>query len=425
MVDAKKINKALEAENEELRYLLSEASDTIEAIRTGQVDALVLQKDDAHELYTLQSADQAYRIFIEKMTEGAVTLSREGFILYCNSSFADMIGRALSEVIGIYFRDCVTPAEEKHYDALFIKCAVQDCKGEVILNGKKKEIPVQLSFAAIKRDGDHVYSLIVTDLSTQKNAQSQLEKNNAALATSNRDLQRFASVASHDLQEPVRKIQVFSGLLKKTGDTLSDENKKYLEKIISSAERMKALIVDMLDYARLSSDEGNFLLTDLNEVLKEVAEDLELSISDTGAVITSEKLPVLFANRSQMRQVFQNIISNAIKFSGKQNHPEILITAKRIKEKKFGSAEKVKGDYFLISFKDKGIGFDEQYAGNIFELFERLNTKDAYEGTGIGLAIAKKIIEKHKGMIAAKSKENEGADFLIILPATELLSAGN
>jgi signal transduction histidine kinase len=179
---------------------------------------------------------------------------------------------------------------------------------------------------------------------------------------------------------------------------------------------MKALIIDILNYSKLSSNEFAVEDADLNEVLKELLEDFELIIEEKGVIINNNGLPRIQANKGQVRQVFQNIISNALKFSIPGRPPVISISSKTIKEKSFTAEESPDGEYCLINIKDNGIGFDEKYVDNIFALFQRLNSKDQYEGTGIGLAIAKKIIDKHNGMITAHSREGEGAEFLIVLP---------
>ena len=413
----------LEKELEELRYQLEEANDTIEAIRTGQIDALVVQGDNGHQLYTLKSADLTYRVFIEKMTEGAVTLNSSGLILYCNSQFATMVNLPLSKVIGMPFEKFIAPEYKDKYEELFERCWNADCKEEVMLSSGETKTPIQLSLTTLELDEGVALSIILTDLTAQKATQQQLKRNNEkleeanrALESSNHDLQQFASVASHDLQEPLRKIQIFSNLISERQSELSPELKKYLEKIIDSSGRMKTLIVNILNYSRLSANDHQKELIDLNELLKELKDDFELIIQEKGAEIIIGKLPSVDVNKGQMRQVFQNIISNALKFSRADKTPVISINAKRISQKSFDSVEKEDGDYCLITIQDNGIGFDEKFVSNIFALFERLNSKDKYEGTGIGMAIAKKIIDKHNGLITASSQEGSGAEFKIILP---------
>ena len=416
---------ALEKELEELRQQLQEANETIEAIRTGQIDALVVEGDQGHQLYTLKSADHSYRIFIEKMTEGAITLNREGMILYCNQQFASIIQMPLSHVIGLPFEQFIATEDLVDYRRLFASCWKSDCKGEVLLNCGDHATPVKLSLNTFEFEQQLSLSILVTDLTAQKNTQKQLHENNVqleainhALESSNHDLQQFASVASHDLQEPLRKIQMFSNLMKEKEDSLNTESRKFLNKIIESSGRMKTLIIDILNYSRLSAMNTDAELVNLNELFTELLDDFELAISDKKAKIHIHELPALRVNRGQIRQVFQNLVSNSLKFSKSGVPPEINITSKRLLEKSFNSPEAPDGHYYMICIQDNGIGFDEKYVNHIFSLFERLHSKERFEGTGIGLAIAKKIIDKHNGLISARSREGFGAAFNIILPQT-------
>lgn len=422
-----KTKEELLKELEELRFQLNEANDTIEAIRTGQVDALVVHgKDGRHQVYTLRSADQTYRFFIEKMTEGAITLNQQGLILYCNSQFASMAGLSLSQVIGKSFEQFIIADDIYRYKKFFETSWERDCKLELMLKTNEAQTPVQLSLTTLDLQEGRALSIIVTDLTAQKRTQQQLKENNIQLEESNRalelsnhDLQQFASIASHDLQEPLRKIHMFSNLLKANSGTLSQDLQAYLQKIIDSSVRMRALIIDVLNYSKLSANDPLIDRIDLKEIVNELLEDFELIIEEKKAQIIVGDLPCIDVNKGQIRQMFQNIISNALKFGSPDVAPVIKITSRKIREKSFYSIEDAEGDYWLISIRDNGIGFDQKYVQNIFSLFERLNSKDKYEGTGIGLAIAKKIIEKHNGIITAVSKPGEGAEFQMILPATQ------
>lgn len=407
----------LQAELEELRHQLFEANETIEAIRTGQIDALVFEGESGHELYTLKTADQAYRVFIEKMTEGAVTLNRDGIILYCNSQFASMVDVPLSNVIGVPFDSFIASDDQHNWAHIFQLQPAKDYKEEVLLKTGGDDVPVQLSMTPSGLDDEVAFNIILTDLTAQKRTQKQLEDKNNELELSNNDLQQFASVASHDLQEPLRKIQMFSNLLiGKSGDALTPDLKGYVQRIIDSAGRMKRLIVDVLHYSKLSAKEKGFENVELNAVIKELREDFELIIAEKSATLTVDDLPDIEGNRGQMRQVFQNIISNALKFSKDDVTPVIHVSAKKLEGKAFDSKAHPDGNYCVISIKDNGIGFDEKYVAHIFNLFERLHSKDKYEGTGIGLAITKKIIEKHGGLVGAKGKVGNGAEFILLLP---------
>lgn len=248
----------------------------------------------------------------------------------------------------------------------------------------------------------------------------ELEQINDALEISNNDLQQFASVASHDLQEPLRKIEMFSKMVLESMHPEPDSpRKKYMEKIIISSSRMRSLVNDILNYSRLSSNDNNFEITDLNEVLRETLEDFELTIREKSAIIDVVELPRIEANSGQIRQVFHNLISNALKFSKAGIQPCLTVSCQRIAKKSFASPASENGPFYMLEIRDNGIGFDQEFANNIFNLFQRLHSKDKFEGTGIGLAITKKIIDKHNGLIQAQSVENEGTCFTIILPSKQ------
>jgi PAS domain S-box-containing protein len=410
-------------ELDELRQQLAEANETIEAIRTGQVDALVVQNDKGRQLYTLKSADLTYRVFIEKMNEGAVTLNREGIVIYGNSQFAKLVDIPLSSAIGVSLADFIAEESQHVYRSCFDQSWFGDCKTEVLLLSGRELKPVQLSFNLLQLDGGISVSVILTDLTAQKNTQRELEQYNAklqnaneALELSNHDLQQFASVASHDLQEPLRKIQIYSNLLRDNGAVPSAEYSQYLGKIIDSASRMRTLIIAILNYSKLSADTMDWEYTDLGVLFMELLEDFELVIREKRAEVNVGIMPSMVVNRGQIRQVFQNILGNALKFSRKGIPPRINVYSRRMATRSFGGAEQENGPFCLIGICDNGIGIDKKYLTSVFSLFERLHSKDKFEGTGIGLAIAKKIVEKHNGLISAVSAEGGGSEFRILLP---------
>ncbi|GAC1708202.1 MAG: hypothetical protein NVS9B7_23550 [Flavisolibacter sp.] len=417
-------NPGMIEELKSLKQQLEEANETIEAIRTGQVDALVVKGKNGHELYTLKSADQSYRVFIEKMNEGAVTLDLQKLILYSNSRFALMVNKPLSEVIGSSILNFIHPQEQKEFEQLFSRGFKEDCKAEFTVLGNDREVSCLISITALALEEGVSLSMIVTDLTGQKQSARELmvknellNETNLALELSNTDLQQFAYVASHDLQEPLRKIIMYASHLKeKHQKEFPSASSIFLEKIIASSSRMKTLILDILNYSRLASDEINFQPSDLNDIIAKLLEDFELLIKDKKAFFDIGALPQVEVVPAQIRQVFQNLISNALKFSIPETPCLITIRGSRIAEKSFTSSFSTNGPFSLITVQDNGIGFDEKHAVQIFTLFERLHSKDKYEGTGIGLSITKKIIEKHHGMIMAESKEGQGTKFSIILP---------
>lgn len=259
---------------------------------------------------------------------------------------------------------------------------------------------------------------IINDLLEEKvnERTTKLRETNAALEFKNAELQQFASVASHDLKEPLRKIQVFSSIIRDKYIKEEDhELKDFITRIINSSERMTGLINDLLSFSRLSLS-SLMHPTNFNTLINEILEDIELSVIEKSAIIEIDPIPEVQAIPGQMRQVFQNLISNALKFSKPGIPPVIKISCYKINEPSEEAALNEKGEWLRISIKDNGIGFDEVYLDKIFTIFQRLNSNRQYEGTGIGLAIAKKIIENHNGKITAKSQPGNGTEFIVILP---------
>jgi two-component system CheB/CheR fusion protein len=239
-------------------------------------------------------------------------------------------------------------------------------------------------------------------------ASNKLKQSNIALEKSNFDLLQFASVASHDLKEPLRKIQIFGERLQESmKDKLGADEEEFLSKIMKSSERMKILIDDLLSISKLSNKDELFSKVDLNQLLNDILEDLEVSIKEKKAQIVVDPLPTINAIPGQIRQLFQNIIVNAMKYNVKNPLIKISNTVKKDDKGK---------DILSITVKDNGIGFDSKYKEKIFGIFQRLHAKGEYEGTGIGLAICKKIVENHKGTIEAESVIDEGTTFIIEFP---------
>ncbi|MFT4153600.1 ATP-binding protein [Parafilimonas sp.] len=246
---------------------------------------------------------------------------------------------------------------------------------------------------------------------------AELIEANKELEASNTELQQYAFIASHDLQEPLRKIITFSQIVKERFMGNNDAG-QYINRIIASSERMRTLINDLLSYSRLATD-PDFVTASLNTVIRGAITDLELAIKEKKANISVDNLPAIEMIPDQIRQVFQNIISNAIKFSQPAAAPEIKIWSDLTKEKSAGSKAAAKGGYCRIYIADNGIGFNEQYLDKIFTMFQRLHGRSEYQGTGIGLSIVKKIIEKHNGLVTARSREGKGTTFILVLPVTQ------
>ena len=232
----------------------------------------------------------------------------------------------------------------------------------------------------------------------QKGSEKALFKLNSELARSNKELEQFAYVASHDLQEPLRMVSSFTQMLaKRYSDKLDDNAKEYIKYAVDGSKRMYDLINGLLTYSRVNTKGKEFETINLNEVLDLVKKNLNLTIETSGATIETTELPIIRADRNQMLQLFQNLVSNGLKFSN--SIPKIKITSKEYTH------------HFLFSVKDEGLGIEPQYYERVFQIFQRLHSMDEYEGTGIGLAICKRIVERHKGHIWVESKPGEGSTF--------------
>lgn len=249
------------------------------------------------------------------------------------------------------------------------------------------------------------YIGITTDITAMKQADAQCQMVSTELLRSNQELEQMASALSHDLREPLRKIQAFAELVQTDYvNDIDEKGQRYFNYVIDGAERMQAMIADLLAYARLSSEEREMALTDLGQVLQQVQQDLSLTIAESEAVIEVGDLPEIMINPTDIRRVFQNLLSNALKFRG-ETVPHIQIAASQLQK------------HWLISVEDNGIGMSENAVEDIFVMFKRLHKRTDYDGTGIGLAICKKIIDYYDGSIWAESKLGEGTTVHIKLPS--------
>jgi PAS domain S-box-containing protein len=264
------------------------------------------------------------------------------------------------------------------------------------------------------------YVAVRYDITQKVLGEQQLRIQTQKLEVSNKELQDFASVAAHDLQEPLRKIQAFADRLRtKTATLLPAEGVDYLERIQSSAGRMQALINDLLSFSQITTKAQPFALVDLNQVMTQVVSDLEIRIETSGGRVEWDSLPTVEADQVQMQQLFMNLVNNALKFHKPGVHPSVQIKSETMN---------VAGDFsskYRISVIDDGIGFDEKYLSRIFTIFQRLHGRQEFAGTGIGLAICRKIAERHGGSITATSTPNAGATFVVTLPVTRVSEGSN
>jgi PAS domain S-box-containing protein len=455
--------------HKQLRQHIQKAKDTVDLINTGSIDALVIPNKKDLKVYTETTADKTYRVLIEKMNEGAVTLDKDGTILFSNSSFANMVNLPLQKVTGAKFINFIDNSSKESFKSLATQGLRSDLKAEGnIISNDGKVIPTLLSMNALQLEKEFVLSIIITDIFFRHKIQVELElktkqleqkylelesvnkelafqnqekekradelsiankelafqnqekeKRAEELTIANKDLTTFTFVSSHDLQEPLRKIKNFINvLLEEEEKQLSDDGKNYLQRMYETANGMQVLIEDLLSYARAKGGKRKFEKTDLAIIVEEVKKDFEEVINKNKATIEIGELCVANIIRFQFHQLFQNLISNSFKFSKPDIAPHIIIKSEITDGGKLNNEKLVsKVNYCHITYTDNGIGFDPQYNDRIFEVFQRLNSKDEYEGTGMGLAICKRIIENHDGIITAEGELNKGARFDIYIPA--------
>ncbi|MBO9152364.1 response regulator [Chitinophaga sp. GCM10012297] len=389
-----------------------------EKLREEVAERKAAQEALSHSLEELRS-------ILESIQQIAFTLNREGNIEFVNRYWHEYAeGREnlpATPEDGPSISACIAKAMASGEQEV-LEVRIKPLSGEEYRHHLLSMTPVRKDGAIAKWVG------IFTDIHEQKminqllenrvsERTQELQRANRDLAASNHELQQFAYVASHDLKEPLRKIQVFGNLIHGKFGSEQQEAVKYLGKIISSADRMNKLITDVLDYSKLSIAE-KFHLADLNIIIREILDDMELLIREKNAEITVSPIPQVKAVPGQMRQVFQNILSNALKFSRHDLQPQIHIRAERVGRLATDARPDADGPYCRISVSDNGIGFDEVYLDKIFVIFQRLHGRNEYEGTGIGLAIVKKIIDTHGGLITAVSEEGKGSTFILVLPVS-------
>jgi signal transduction histidine kinase len=260
--------------------------------------------------------------------------------------------------------------------------------------------------------------LVFADEVTDRIVAKKLIETNNQLERKNIELEKFAYIASHDLQEPLRKVNFFIRMLETNIGELDEQSKEYINKIVSSTARMSNLIRDVLDFSRLTLMHSDKQSVDLNELVAGTLSDFEVIIKETRAKVEVSNLPTITAIPLQMQQLFHNLMSNALKFRNQNATPVISISSKLIPKSKLNQTEVLFRDsnYYEFNFRDNGIGFDNKYSERIFGIFQRLHARQEYEGTGVGLALCKKIVENHGGLITATSRPHHGSEFKIILP---------
>jgi PAS domain S-box-containing protein len=407
-------------------------ADELESQVQERTAALILANE------SLKKSEERYHLMVAEVQEYAILyLSREGIVENWNEGAEKIKGYKANEIIGKSLSNFYTEEDRKNkLPQQLLAKAVET--GRAIQEGWRVRKDGSLFWASVVITAVHNekkevigFSKVTHDLTEKKNANDrltqyslQLEQKNIDLEKMNKELQSFTYISSHDLQEPLRKIQTFSSrILEKEYQLLSDAGKDYFDRMQNAALRMQTLIDDLLAYSRTNTGERKYEPTDLNKIIEEVKSDLQEDLKQKHATIETNGLCKINIIPFQFRQLLHNLFYNSLKFSRPAQPLHIKIESNIAKGATFRNA-RLRDDvsYCHISFSDNGIGFEQKYGEKIFELFQRLHSKLQYNGTGIGLAIVKRIVENHSGIITATGTLNKGATFDIYLPVT---SVGN
>jgi len=348
---------------------------------------------------------------LENALEGIAWLDLEGRFTSVNQAYAGVLESTPAAMRAMPWLETVHPEDRERLREALGKVR-EAGKAECEARGLRRDGSVfAMQVTLVARGGPDGqpagYYCFMRDITARKRAEDALRESNARLEASNQDLADFAAAASHDMQEPLRKIQAFSDLLKMSyGAALDEQGRQYLDRMYSAAERMRTLVRDLLALSRVTKAPPAAEVVDLAAVAREVVGDLEARIQAVEGRVEIGELPPVRADPTQMRQLLQNLIGNALKFHRKDAPPEVALSGARMD-----------GGWCRVEVRDNGIGFEEQYAEAVFAPFRRLHGRGEYDGTGLGLSVCRRIVERHGGTITARSRPGVGSTFVITLPA--------
>jgi PAS domain S-box-containing protein len=339
--------------------------------------------------------------------QGNIIVANEQVERTLGYSPAELIGQKIEVLVPDYIRD----RHEALRNGYFANPHRRPMGIGLDLVAKHKggtNIPVEISLSSFPMDGKPCAIAVVRDVTDLRRLDRELKHNNEELKRSNAELEQFAYIASHDLQEPLRMVAGYTQLLQRRyGDKLDTDAKEYIGYAVDGVKRMQSLINDLLAYSRVASRAKTFANVDMGDVARQALANVEASTRESGAKIKVANLPTVSGDSVQLTQLLQNLISNALKFHAKDRAPEIKVSAER------------DGARWRFSVADNGIGIEREYAEKIFVIFQRLHGREQYPGTGIGLAICKKVVERHGGRIWFESTPGAGTTFLFTLPDAE------
>jgi PAS domain S-box-containing protein len=412
-----------------LRARLAEAEETLRAIRNGEVDAVVSMGKAGPQVFTLEGADHAYRVLIESMNEGALTLMADKTILYANKCFARMVKCPLEQVTGSSFRRFLSIEDRATLRPLMKRAAKSGSKIQVLLlAGDGSQMAAQISIRPLARNGDNhaTVGMVVTDMAEARRAathqetsrlyaqacqhadelEHRVDERTRQLLDANRELEAFESSVSHDLRGPLRHVMGFSRILLETyAAQLPEEAQDYLNKILDGAGKMERMVVALLEFSRASKQSLSPQPVDIGRMWHEILAEMRPAMGDRHIEVTIGEMPPCHGDPILLRQVLVNLLENALKYSRTRDHSVIEISAVAPPD----------GGSTTYSIKDNGVGFDMAKAGKLFTVFTRLHNAGDFEGTGVGLTTVQRIIQRHGGRIWAEAVPGVGATFFFIL----------
>lgn len=378
-------------------------------MRSSRTDSLDQIPPDSDE--QLYRANEKLSLIIDTAHDAFIAVDADGAVTEWNREAQNIFGWTREEAIGKKLTAIVLPASYQKQLAADIKNFFRTGADPVLrsqievkaFHKSGREFPAELSISVMRYEESYCFNMYVRDITARKKAEMELKTRAEELARSNAELEQFAYIASHDLQEPLRMVSSYTQLLsRRYKGKLDADADEFISYAVDGVERMQRLINDLLEYSRVGRKGREMEEVDLNVVLGEVRDNLKVAIEEAGAVIESEKLPTVKADPVQMAQLFQNLLGNAVKFRAEAK-PLIKISAQK------------EGSQWCVAVSDNGIGIDPDYAQKIFVIFQRLHNRNQYPGTGIGLAICKKIVERHGGRIWVESMPSQGSTFFFTL----------